>query len=218
MLQLHNTKSLFYKKYIAKIDVNLSIASIFRNGNLQYVKEQLDYMQMYADDGDTIPHPSPFIEKLSLKDFHRGLILYEALKGRTRTTTLRAEGFFLNVYSNDIDWLKSLAYEIDAYAMYLPQDKHVEYLKNNPNVVIEDNPQWKFKIWLGENTQAGFAQFSKNNSNIRIGEKAVDSISRGYGGKGYYFWTNSEKYIDVAVLAGATIDRIIKYVSSSEIA
>ena len=217
-MQLYKTKSLFYKKYLAKIDANLSIASIFRNGNLQYVKEQLDYMQRFADDGETIPHPSPFQKSVNLKDFNRACILYENLKGRVRDTTIRAEGIFINIYSNDIDWLKFLAYEIEAYAIHLPDEKEQKFLSENPNIVIEDNPAWRYKIWLNEKTLSEFAKFAQNNPNIRIGEKAADSISRGYGGKGYYFWTNNKKYIDLAVLAGASIDRVIKYVSTSEIA
>lgn len=217
-MQKHRTKSLFYKKYIAKLDANLSIATIFRNGNLQFVKERLDYMQRYADDGEYIPHPSPFQKIVTLKDFHRALILYEALKGKTRSTTIRTEGVFLNIYSNDIEWLQELAYEIEAYAIYLPDDNQKDFLLNNPNVVIEDNPAWRYKIWLGTRTSKGFAKFAENNKNIKIGEKAIDSISRGYSAKGYYFWTNNKKFIDLAMLAGASIDRITKYVSTKEIA
>lgn len=217
-MQQYKTKSLFYKKYIAKLDANFSLASIFRNSNLQYTKEQLDFMQRYADDGEPIPHPNPFVDRVTLKDFHRAVMLYTALKGTYHKVTIRAEGVFLNVYSNDIDWLKNLAYEIEAYAIHLPELGQVEYLRNNPDVVVEENPAWRYKIWLGEKTNASFAEFAKSNSNLRIGDKAVDYISRGYGGKGYYFWTNSKKYIDLAMLAGASVDRIIKYVSNSEIA
>ena len=58
MLQKLYTTKLFYNKYLYKLRVKSTIASLFRGLNLGYVKSKLDSMQRDAE--AELPIQSPF--------------------------------------------------------------------------------------------------------------------------------------------------------------
>ena len=85
MLQKLYTTKLFYNKYLYKLRVKSTIASLFRGLNLGYVKSKLDSMQSDAE--AELPIQSPFNhafmrrkeKTISLETFMDACIIYLSL-------------------------------------------------------------------------------------------------------------------------------------------
>ena len=109
---------------------------------------------------------------------------------------------------------------VNAIALYEPaSDSNLDYLLKNPNTHIVEGPiKWRFKAWMGGSVDSNFANFcTANKNNIKIGDKALSSITKNHYTDGYYFLTTDERYLMLARIAlGGKITKIVKFVTEAE--
>ena len=214
------TTSLFYNKYIYKLRIKCPISSIFRGLNFRFAKTKLDKMQAAAESDMPIEHPfvkgirSP--NYISVEAFMDACVIYKFLERNRNDVLVRCEGYTLDIYSNTKDWLLELSKYVNATEFTEPEINYVDFLKENTNTVIVDNPpKYKFKVYFDESANSAFARYaSENKDHIKIGPKALQAVEDSSYLKGYYFWVSSEKHLMLAKIAlGTGISRIVKYVS-----
>ena len=119
-----STSKLFYNKYVYKLRIKNSIASIFRGMNLIFAKTKLDAMQQQAE--ADLPIESPFYWRgrgtasranpniINLETFMDGCVIYTALETNQDVCMTRIEGHNLDIYSNEHDWLNTLSKKVNA--------------------------------------------------------------------------------------------------------
>jgi len=216
----YDTNTLFYNRFLCKGVHHNCLASIFRNSNFHFIKSQLDVLQSNAEAGLALYHPSrAYSNVVKFEEFQDACVLFSSLKELRSEYTLRAEGFNLGIYTNDMQWLETLEKKIGLVELHLPAtESHIDYLLENPNVKIVDKPvEWKYKCFLGQRCNPNFSNFCETNADkIRIGNLALDGVKRGFT-DGFYFWINDKRYLSLCMMAGATIKRVIKHVTRNEI-
>ena len=217
------TTSLFYNKYIYKLRIKNNIASIFRGLNLRYAKSRLDEMQQAAE--SDLPIPSPFRlgirepKYVSLDTFMDACVIYNALDKNKKKCMIRCEGFCLDIYSNEKNWLLDLAKNVDARELYQPHEDIADFLQTNTNTVITNGPvEFPYKVYFNNYANATFADYCVNNPAIKIGKTALSHVRNEYYLRGFYFWVKTEKQLMLAKIAlGTGISKIVKYVSADDL-
>lgn len=216
----YDTNTLFYNRFLCKGVHYNSLASIFRNSNFNFIKTQLDALQANAEAGLPLQHPArAYANTVKFDEFQDACVLFSHLKTLNSEYTLRAEGFTLGIYTNDMIWLEELEKKIGLVELHIPpSETTIDYLLENPNVKIVDTPvEWKYKCFLGQKCNPSFSTFCETNSNkIKIGSTALEGVKRGWT-DGFYFWTNDKRYLSLCMMAGATIKRVVKHVTRNEI-
>mgnify|MGYP001173589201 FL=1 len=227
MLQKFYTTKLFYNKYLYKLRVKSNLAPLFRGLNLGYVKTKLDVMQRDAE--ADLPITSPFNfsmarrkeKTISLETFMDACVVYNALEKNKSNTMVRCEGFNLDIYSNEPDWLQGLMTQIDVLQWHEPENDEIfDYLIDNANTKIVDGKvEWEFKAFLGRNVDPNFAEYCENNPDgFRIGKVAKRVVKNNHFAEGFYFFAKNERYLMLAKIAlGGQIRRVIKYVSQQDL-
>ena len=80
--------------------------------NLGYAKTKLDEMQRDAESDMPIQvlsiHPLRKDRTVSLETFMDACVVYNALETNKEHAMVRCEGFNLDIYSNEPDWLTTL--------------------------------------------------------------------------------------------------------------
>ena len=226
MLQKLYTTKLFYNKYLYKLRVKSVVASLFRGLNLGFVKSKLDAMQRDAE--AELPIQSPFNHVLrkrnttiSLETFMDACVLYNALEKNKRHAMVRCEGYTLDMYSNEPEWLEKLQKQVDATQWYEPENDYVfDYLLQNANTeLVEGEVIWEYKALLGKKVDPNFADYCENNPDgFKIGNVAKRVVRNNHFAEGFYFYAKNERYLMLAKIAlGGQIRRVIKYVSRNDL-
>lgn len=226
-----STSKLFYNKYVYKLRIKNSIASIFRGMNLIFAKTKLDAMQQQAE--ADLPIESPFYWRgrgtasranpniINLETFMDGCVIYTALETNQDVCMTRIEGHNLDIYSNEYDWLDTLSKKVNAVSFSVPSsDEAQDFLLANANtLIVKGNVEWPFKVYLGRSVSKSFAVYCDNNPNaIKIGNVAKKTIEKGGYVDGFYCYVKSEKYLMLAKIAlGGKIARIEKIVSENDL-
>ena len=157
MLQKYYTTKLFYNKYLYKLRVKSTIASLFRGLNLGYVKSKLDAMQREAE--SEMPISCPFNQlarrknnSIDLETFMDACVVYNALEKNKSNAMVRCEGYNLDMYSNEPDWLHKLQTQVSAVQWHEPENDEIfNYLIDNANTkIIDGDVEWEFKAILGK--------------------------------------------------------------------
>tara|TARA_B100001027_G_scaffold213146_1_gene183472 strand:- start:553 stop:1236 length:684 start_codon:yes stop_codon:yes gene_type:complete len=223
-LQRLQTTNLFYNRYVYKLRVKNKIGSIFRGMNLGFAKSKIDEMQRHAESETVIPSPYNNIrrkENVSIETFMDTFTLYNALEKNKNKCMLRIENFYVDIYSNENEWLEELATRIDSISLHEPQnDETLNFLLENKNtVIVNKEVRWPYKAILGRTVDPNFAVYcNRNKENIKIGYKALESINKRHNTEGYYFFTKNEKHLMLAKIAlGGSITKIVKYVSDKDL-
>lgn len=225
-MQKHTTTSLFYNKYIYKLSIRNEVASIFRGKNFSYAKQKIDEMQRQAESELPIERPVRWLGRapryITLEQFVDTAIIYKFLDAHKKDCMLRIEGLTLDIYSNEHQWLKDLAKQVDARAFYSPEsDTHGQYLLDNANTVIVDKEVlWPYKVFFEREVDPSFASFCKANpKSIKIGKKALAEVENNGYCAGFYFYVKTDKTLMLASIAsGNSFGRVVKYVSSQKLA
>lgn len=219
------TDKIFYKKFIYKIRLYNEIGTLFRGKNLYRAKKYLDEMQSFAEINEHIPSPFNHGYRaprfISLETFIDATLLYKAFQENTTDYMLRCECNYLDIYSNDKEWLNEIADKITCLEFYQPaSETQAEFLLNNSNVILTDkHSKWKYKAYLSNFVDPLFANFCRQNKkNIKVGKVALEAIEKSHYINGFYFYTTSEKFLMLANIASGTkLTRIIKYVNREEL-
>ena len=223
-LQRLQTTNLFYNRYVYKLRVKNEMGSIFRGMNLGYAKSKIDEMQRHAESETIIPNPYNNHRKkknVSIETFMDTFVLYNALEKNKNKCMVRCEGFNLDIYSNENDWLEELSNKIDCISIHEPQnDESLNFLLENKNtIIVNKEVTWPYKAILGRIVDPNFAVYcNRNPDNIKIGHRALSSITKKHNTEGYYFYTKNEKHLMLAKIAlGGSITKVVKYVSDKEL-
>ena len=225
MLQKFYTTKLFYNKYLYKLRVKTTIAALFRGMNLGFAKTKLDEMQRDAESDIPIQHPfnSPFRKDrtVSLETFMDACVVYNALETNKQHAMVRCEGFSLDIYSNEPDWLTTLLSQVDVEQWHEPENDEVfDYLIDNANTkIVNGEVEWQFKAILGKKVDPNFADYCENNPDgFKIGKVAKRVVRNNHFAEGFYFYAKNERYLMLAKIAlGGQIRRVIKYVSQQDL-
>ncbi len=223
-LQRLQTTNLFYNRYVYKLRVKNKIGSIFRGMNLGNAKSKIDEMQRHAESETVIPSPYNSHrrkENVSIETFMDTFVVYNALEKNKNKCMVRCEGFYLDIYSNENEWLEELANKIDCISIHEPQnDESLNFLLENKNtIIVNKEVTWPYKAILGRIVDPNFAVYcNRNTDNIKIGHRALSSITKKHNTEGYYFYTKNEKHLMLAKIAlGGSITKVVKYVSDKEL-
>jgi len=226
MLQKYYTTKLFYNKYLYKLRVKSTIASMFRGLNLGYVKSKLDAMQREAESELPISCPFNHLARrknmtIDLETFMDACVVYNALEKNKSNAMVRCEGYNLDMYSNEPDWLHKLQTQVSAVQWHEPENDEIfNYLIDNANTkIIDGDVEWEFKAILGKKVDPNFADYCENNPDgFRIGNVAKRVVRNNHFAEGFYFYAKNERYLMLAKIAlGGQIRRIIKYVSRNDL-
>ena len=227
MLQKFYTTKLFYNKYLYKIRIKNAVGPIFRGMNLGYVKTKLDAMQRYAEADVVIQSPFNHAhmrrkeKTVTLEAFMDACVVYNALEKNKDHAMVRCEGYNVDIYSNEPDWLKQLITQVDVWQWHEPEtDEIFDYLIDNANTkIIDGDVEWEFKAILGKQVDPNFADYCENNPDgFRIGKVAKKVVRNNHFAEGFYFYAKNERYLMLAKIAlGGQIRRVIKYVSQKDL-
>tara|TARA_B100001113_G_scaffold341608_1_gene326939 strand:- start:2774 stop:3370 length:597 start_codon:yes stop_codon:yes gene_type:complete len=195
--------------------------------NLGYVKSKLDAMQSDAEADMPIQSPFNHIHSrkkektVSLETFMDACVVYNALEKNKDYAMVRCEGFNLDIYSNEPEWLKNLMGQVDCWQWHEPENDEIfDYLIDNANTkIIDGDVVWEYKAILGRKVDPNFADYCENNPDgFRIGNVAKRVVRNNHFAEGFYFYAKNERYLMLAKIAlGGQIRRVIKYVSRNDL-
>lgn len=215
----HETaKKLFYNKYKYKIVLYNNLASIFRNCDLDYARCQLDMIQHQVDTGAKslqLPRRVYWSRVIGREEFYESQILLREF-GKKKDYSLRVEMSFLNIYSNDKSWLKTLEKIATSPIEFWSPAHYVESL--NENQVVVDVPDMKYRVTL-KSCDPSFAAWCENNiDKIKIGDRLLFSIENGSDVSGRYFYVRDEKVLTlIDLMIGSGIRRIDEVICPANI-
>lgn len=217
------TTKLFYNKYIYKLRLKNNVGTIFRGLNLRYAKSKLDEMQQAAE--SDLPILSPFRyglrepRTINLETFVDACVIYSFLTKHKKECMIRCEGYTLDVYSNERDWLLDLSKQVNATEFWEPEEEFRDFLISNVNCIVTENPvEYPYKVYFNNYADRNFADYCENNSNIKIGKIALEGVKREQYLRGFYFWVKTEKQLMLAKIAlGTGISKVIKYISKDDL-
>lgn len=226
MNKYEQTLKLHYNKYLYKLETRLSIAHILRTEiqhgkNFQYARKELAvYKALLKPNAEHFEVVRRFgnmftnVHKSEIVDAERIItnLLHE------QDYTIRIEQSFLNIYSNNEQLIDKLASTLTTsyIKVWKPPAKAIEYLKNNKNIIIVNEPtDFEFKVTFGsKNVNPELANWIKKNHNLcKCGPKLLKKIAHSNWIKGQYVYIKNEKSLTLfELLANGNISRIDKIV------
>lgn len=218
-LKRYKVEKLFYNTYRYKLAVRNSLVHLFREKKFQFAKQELDKMQTFYNAGkpihrqrglrsDTIK-PQDFLEaKTLLKKLENGIDF-----------KIRIENVTMQVYSNDLKWLESLAKSVSTLKEIYEIDDNYAHL-HEKNIIVKDKPfKYKYKVYLKYFVDPSFEGWANNNRDkIRIGDILLQYIKHKNYVKGMYFYVRDDKILQlVNLMIGNSIQRVDKIVSTADL-
>lgn len=153
-------------------------------------------------------------------DFLSAKRLYQAFRQRSENDfKLRVENAFLQIYSNDKEWLLTLCnLTTKPLELWSPNNAYAHLLAKN--VIIKSQPfPYEYKVSLQSRVDPSFANWVYNNQDkIKIGKRLLEYIESGSWVKSMYFYIRDEKVLQlVTLMIGNSIQRIDKIVCAPNI-
>ena len=203
-LNLHDTKKLFYKKYLYKISLTNELNNIFRaelqkSKNLAYTRDKLDEFASSYRNGEPLVQTFFRTEReIPMEHYIDAKNLYLILKNQSGNFKVRVEvGTSLAIYTNDENLLDNitdrLEHTIDGVWL--------------PAIPIR-------VLFKDERISPDFANWLRaNRDKSRIGDKALQSIDDHNHMNGFYFHVRDEKVLSIVhMLIGHAIRGIYNLV------
>lgn len=209
--ETHDTIKLFYDEYLYKVTVRNALSHIFRDKNLTAAKSVLDRLQQYHDENMALQlvHFKK-VENISNNTFFEAKNLYVEFLNQ-KDYKLRIENPRMQIYSNDITWLKNICTRFDVTELWRPADNISKFEKN----VIYTDTQWAFeyKVKLGDNVDPNLAEWIVSNPDkAKAGKSCLQEIKHGRYVKGFYIYVKNEKILQLLSLFIGKIQRVDKLV------
>ena len=219
-MRKQKTSKLFFDKYVNKVVINVPLATLFRDRNLDNVKATLDqYIKLL----DAIP--TGYIEfnsrwsrrRYSHSDVFQAYRIYEELV-QHKDFVIRVEGIYLGIYSNDDDLMEyftSLNPEkIDTLSM--PESaESKEFLLSQSNTIIVKNKSHEYKLKLNPlgDAASAFVEWASKLPGVKIFKK-----ERVYRWSNGIVYVSNDKTLTLCKLyLGDKISRIDRLALSDEI-
>lgn len=230
-MKLRETKKLHYNKYLYKLSIPNSCATIFRtefqrDGQLNYARQRLDILHQHHNNKEafiTVPWGtnSRFYDRVSNEHYYDAIDIYRYLKNKTGFI-IRCESNTLNIYSNDRKFLISLANKLrhGFIEFWEPAPENIETLLAGENVIIVNKlPKYEFKVTLGKRKGLpSLASWIDANPNLaKMGDWAKSVCYNNGWVKGNYFFVRDKKTLLIAqIMVGDNIQRIDRLVYQDE--
>lgn len=190
---MHETKKLFYKKYLYKLSFKFEIGDIFRtwhqrDGSLSYAHDKI------IDFENRLYNQKSFEYKKFRKILVTKSIVDDARKIREKLLTtsdyqLRVEAYNLMFYSNSktdlLNICKSLK-TITAYELWEPDAKVRAVLSSEKDVIIVNKPSdFAYKLTLEstpkrKNVDSFKGWAAANRNKVKITDYSLNTIEDGY--------------------------------------
>lgn len=206
--------------------MHTSTASIFRNKDFNYAKYRLDLWNQDISKGI---QPSFGLYRtnktISVSDIHFAHKLLKIFSRPPCEYTLRIEGFTINIFSNNVNWLNQLVTDLgdNAYEFAEPENHNVTtYLLDNPSHEItnrKDDFQYKVKTKFTRKSFKSFGNWCTTAQNIKISKQFLDELLSDqslYEGRTIY--VKDEKTLNIVTLfIGEGIQSIVKLVKLQDL-
>jgi len=216
-LKNFESRKLFYGKYLYALKCRNSIGTIFRNKDLRRAKTVIDNLQ--RDDNEGIPlwiKNKKLKREISKEDFNDIKTLHSFFANSSEDFVIRCQNISLNIYSNNKDWLKNIQHNIKcAIEFWQPNQQYVQFLIENSNIILVDNPDYQYKISFGHKTVPnGFAKWCEANKNkVKITDDTLDNIKKDGYCHGRYMYIKDDSILMLCnLIAGDCFNRIDKLV------
>lgn len=224
---------LFYNKFLYKLEIITPAAFLFRNKDLQTVKNTIDEFlnnNFLLDDKDIEEWPSEL--SYSSKYFYRrfrpsedDILQCQKLHNYLSTTDLdakvRVEINNLSIYSNQQEELSELGKNVNCKwkTFYRPNTKIAGNLK--PNTIYHSfADKYKYKVTIGKVYDESLGTFMETNNNnfVKLGPSCLDAIKNKRCGtyNSYYFYVRDEKILNMISMFGFEIKRIEELLPKSD--
>lgn len=222
-MEKHESTKLFYDKFLYRLTFKNVLATIFRNKNLYVARQRLDELQNAADNDQPLLMRN-FLREVPIKvqSLNDAKMFYSHISTRS-DYILRIEHPSISLYSNDKNWLLDLGEKLDynkfnACSFSGPSDKYISLLQNTNNVIVVQNPpEFKYKVTLGVQTNNEFVKWIKNNPDKVKAGKTFLNASKNFGGTGMYFYARDKKILQLISLMGVNIRRIDKLICKQDL-
>ena len=210
------TKKLFYNQYLYKAALHNPLATIFRDKNFTYARQQLDILQLKYESGKKL-QLNQHRKSVSVEQFVAAKFLLAELDNRN-DYQIRIECPRMSIYSNDKKWLKYLMSKpLKFFEFYCPDQKYIHLLQKNTILVNDVNFKYKYKVTLNNKVDPNFYNWLVNNpSKVKVGETCLEGIKKGQYVRGFYLYITDEKILTlVNLMIGSQIARIDNIVYKS---
>ena len=199
MINECETTKLFYDQYFYKLSVSNPIASIFRNKNLTYARQQLDILQLeYENKNQIVYKPGLRNLRIDVEDFVAAKFLLSELSNQYNYQ-VRVESPTLAIYSNNKKWLNYLKTKpLKIKEFYSPKQENLNLLAKHTIIMKDNNFGYSHKITLKDKVDQRFYKWlTSNPDKVKIGNTCLDSIKKGHYVRGFYFYIKNEKILSL---------------------
>jgi len=211
------TTKLFYNKYVNRVAVHTALAYFFREQDL----DKLENLLLIAlenhgkNEGMRVLIAKLWANKYATeKEVFSALHLIGILR-ELKDYSLRAEGYTLAVFLNDSEFvnrIKNINNIIIREITTPVSDEVKQFLLSNPNTVINDNINYKYKVYvkdLGDDAE-NFVIWAKKMKNI-------EAVSNDYRYQAHFYVGDSKTLGLCRLYLGDKIRKIEEIVASHEI-
>ena len=212
---------LFYNKFLYRLQIRNDLATVFREKKFAITRTSLDKLQRLQDQNlDLEVERGLRRYRISEESFIDAKKLYNLFLGYD-DFKLRVESSYLNIYSNNKNWLKLISNSINsnnAIAFYQP-DKSWEKLLDSHTIVLEKDIGFEYKVTIGKNRNStGFAKWAYSNpSQVRLGPVAYEELLKNGYVDGFYFYAKNDKTLHLCSLMLDNIRRVDKILVQSNL-
>lgn len=189
----HETKKLFYKKYLYKLSFKFEIGDIFRSwhqrdGSLSYAYNKLIEFNDKLYDQKSFEYKK-FRKVVVTKDIvNDGRVIRELLLTNT-DYSLRVEMYNLMIYSNSKDELLNICKNlktVKSFELWEPDSKVTTILSNEKDIIIVNKPsEYLYKLTLESTPKKknidGFKGWvSANRDKVKVTDYSLNTVEDGY--------------------------------------
>lgn len=212
-----DSHKLFYDQYKYKVDFHNALGFVFRNKNFSHARKSIDTaIQQYEAEG-AVKWGSGFrtvnVTSEELSDLQILLSLFVKEK---QDFKIRCESYHLGIYTNNYEWVKTITSKLNAVCVvHMPKDNAIL----TPNIIINDTIDFGYKITLNGTADPNLANFCiKHKNKIKIGNRVLSNIQRGYNLKGMYMYVKDFATITlIRLFLKKDLMRIDKIISSKDL-
>lgn len=220
--KLHETKKLFFKKYLYKIAICNDLNGIFRtelqkSKDLAYTRNKLDEFASNYRNGEPLVQSFFRTEReVPMEDYLDAKTLYQILKNNPKEYKIRVEhARNLCVYTNNESLLHTIIERLVNIEEIWQPSTRKKHLLEADTIIVNNKPEFPIRVMLKDETVSpDFANWLRaNRDKTRIGDKALQSIDNNLHLGGFYFHVRDEKILSIAhMLVGHAIRGVYKLV------